>query len=392
MQRESPAHAGEHAGAGTAAERPLHADTPAHAAPGCDAEGLGRPIVIGPALLRVLVVWGAVASAFWALRDLALPLLLACGLALLGARMVDRLEGRGLPRYAGSLLFIVLVLGGVALLALMVVPKLLSQLGDLLTRLPELLERMRDQVERRFGAPFLRELDAVLRAVQASLLDSARSVAGTAARGVGSALGATASGFVVPLIALFLLAELPAVDAFIRTHLPARMVETLYHQGGRVHAALAKLLRGQFIVASILAAIYSVGLSLFGVPMPVAIGVISAFAYFIPFATTPTCLLLSAAFVLLEPDAPHLRPLVGALAVALVVQIVESWVLTPRIVGGKAQLSPLVVVLAVWVGGELLGFSGVLLALPAATILGVFFRERRASRAAPSGDAADHAS
>lgn len=371
-----------HAGDAVCAEGVGVRDTERAAAP-------GRPLLIGPGLLRTLVLWGAVGAAAFALRNLALPLLLASALSLLGAPLVARLESRGLPRYAGSLLFIVLVLGGMTLLALLVVPKLLSQLGDLLTRLPELLERLRTQVEQRLGAPFLRELDALLRTAEANLLESARTVAGAAARGVGAALGATASGFVVPVIALFLLAELPEVDAFLQAHLPSRVREPLYTRGAAMHAALAKLLRGQFIVACVLAAIYSVGLSLFGVPMPVAIGVISAVAYFIPFATTPTCLLLSAAFVLLEPDAPRLRPLIGAASVALFVQIVESWALTPRIVGGKAQLSPLVVVLAVWVGGEVLGFSGVLLALPLATVLGVVFRERRVPGAAPASTGAD---
>lgn len=338
----------------------------------------GRPLVFDPRAVWHVVAVLIVVGLLWALRDLIAPFLFAAALTFIGAPMVSRLRRRGLSRYLGSFLFLVLIGMLLAALLLLVVPRLIAQLDDLITRFPMILQRLSRFLAEELGVNVAENLDELTRRLQGSFAESARGIAGGAARGLASVVTVTALVVLVPLLTFFALAELPAFAHFVHQALPERVRDETTRYGRLIHDALANMLRGQLIVASIMAAIYVVGLSLVGVPLPVAIGIISGLAYFIPFATTVVCISLSTVFVLLEPEGPLWFPILGAAAVAVAVQALESWLLTPRIVGAKAQLSPLVVVIAATIGAELAGFTGVLFSFPVATAIGVVVRDRYA--------------
>lgn len=338
----------------------------------------GRPLLLDTKAVWLVITLVVAVALLWALRDLVAPFLFAAALTFIGAPVVNRLQRRRLPRYLGSFLFLVLVGMILAALLLLVLPTLIEQVGDLVERFPEILQRLQRFADQIVGVDMARELERLVASARASLAASARELAGGAARGFASVLSITALVVLVPLLTFFLLAELPAFSHFVHEVIPARYRDEATRYGRLVQDALGNMLRGQLIVASIMAAIYVVGLSVVGVPLPVAIGIISGFAYFIPFATTPVCIALSTIFVLLEPGGRIWFPILGATGIALVVQALESWLLTPRIVGFKAQLSPLVVVIAAIIGAELYGFVGVLFSFPVATAVGVLMRDRYA--------------
>lgn len=335
-----------------------------------------RPILISPASLTWIASVGLVAYLVIALRDLWVPFLFAATLTFLGAPWVSRLERRGWPRYFGSFLFLAFVGGLLGALLLLVLPHLISQTSGAVERLPELLGRVQEFLRDVVGIQGRAALDDAFSSAQKELVQSAQDLAAGAAHTISAILSATALVVIVPLLAFFLLAELPSLSRFTTLSLPERWRPVARKYGESIQSALAHMLRGQLIVASILALVYALGLSLVGVPLPFAIGVLAGFAYLIPFASTPVCIGLSALFVLLEPNGPTWWPLAGATFVALLGQVLESWFLTPRIVGKRAQLSPLAVVIAAIVGAELFGFAGVLFALPVGTILGVLFRDK----------------
>lgn len=337
---------------------------------------LARPILIAPSSLTWLAAIALMAYLLVALRDLWVPFLFAATLTFLGSPWVQRLERRGISRYVGAFLFLGVVGGALSALLLLVLPRLIAQLGGAIERLPELLGRLQNFLRNVVGQNGRASLDEAFDSAQAALLQSAQEIAAGAAHTVTAIVGTTALVVIVPLLAFFLLAELPSLGRFVGVLLPERFRPAIQRHAAAIRGALAHMLRGQLIVASVLAVFYAFGLSLVGVPLPVAIGVLAGFGYLIPFASTPLCLGLSALFILLEPSGPKWWPLAGALVVAMVAQVVESWFLTPRIVGKRAQLSPLAVVLAAIVGAELFGFAGVLFALPVGTVLGVVLRDK----------------
>jgi predicted PurR-regulated permease PerM len=121
-----------------------------------------------------------------------------------------------------------------------------------------------------------------------------------------------------------------------------------------------------------LAVIYSAGLSLVGLKFAVAIGVVSGLVSFVPYLGLVFGVLLASMTVVLEPDP--LWRLVGVFATFTIAQLIEGSILTPKLVGDRIGLHPVLVIFAVAAGGQLFGFFGILLALPAAAVLSVVVR------------------
>jgi predicted PurR-regulated permease PerM len=142
-----------------------------------------------------------------------------------------------------------------------------------------------------------------------------------------------------------------------------------------VDSLLAQYLRGQLLVMLLLAAYYSVGLAVAGFDVALPVGLLTGLLVFIPYIGFSVGLLLAIVAAVLQFDTAH-----GLIAVAIVYglgQFIESFYLTPRLVGERIGLHPLAVIFALLAFGQLFGFVGVLLALPASAILLVVFGRLR---------------
>ena len=367
--RDDPAHALGTVVAGTAA-----ASTPL------------RLIVLDQRLLAPFAALSVLLGALWLVRGVLVPLLFVGVLTFLGAPFVDRVARRGWPRSIGAGLFL---LGGASLvvgLFALVVPPLVRDLAIVVQRAPEALQAGVVFVEKTFGLTLPRTLSELTGDASRELLARLSPVAekGGAlvgegalglARGAASAAGMLAQALLVPVITFFVLTELPGFIGVVVDLSPAR-VRTW---GGRyaplIDRSLSALVRGQLTVAALMAVIYAIGLLISGVPAALAIAVLAGAAYLVPFASASVAFVLSAAFALLERGVDAGAPILGAVITCVIVQLVEGYVLTPRIVGEKAGLSPLATLLAVLLGGTAAGFLGVLFALPVGAVLAVVLRE-----------------
>jgi predicted PurR-regulated permease PerM len=140
-------------------------------------------------------------------------------------------------------------------------------------------------------------------------------------------------------------------------------------------AVLGEYLRGQLLVMLILAVYYAIGLSLFGLSVALPIGIFTGLAVFVPYVGFGVGLLLAALSGFLE-----MAPMQAGVMLVVVFgvgQMIESFVLTPRLVGERIGLHPLAVIFALLAFGQLLGFVGVLVALPASAVLLVALRRLR---------------
>lgn len=358
-----------------------------------------------PLFLDVRAVWLTLAlvaalALAWAIRDLFVPFAFSAAFVLVGAPIVDAMKRHGMPRPVGAAIYL-LVLGAALLaLILLIVPELVRQVGDAIGRVPTLLEDLEEWIERTFGVD-----DSLLRlrsAAEARIKDIGETLA---SGGMGGALGAGARGLLrgaasfavaaglflmVPVLVFFTLSELDLLRRHVPRFLPHAWREPAHRYGGALHDAIWYMLRGQLLVAFVLIVIYMIGLSIAGVPFAMAISVIAGLGYFVPYATGTLLFVLSVVFALLEPEPRVLNAVVGAGLTALVGQAVETWFLTPRIVGKSAGLPPLFVVIALLIGGELAGFVGILFSLPVATAIAAVVR---ASGEVPweEGDDDEHA-
>jgi len=189
----------------------------------------------------------------------------------------------------------------------------------------------------------------------------------------GSMLAAAVmSLFLVPILTFYLLRDWDSIWLRVAAIVPESQRGTVHALARETDEVLGAFLRGQLLVMFALAVIYSTGLALTGVDFAIAIGVVAGLVSFVPYLGFVFGMALAMLVVALEPDP--LWPIVGVFATFTIAQLIEGTVLTPKLVGDRIGLHPVLVIFAVVAGGQLFGFFGILLALPAAAILSVLVR------------------
>lgn len=157
--------------------------------------------------------------------------------------------------------------------------------------------------------------------------------------------------------------------------MPRRWSALVGDMAAEADGLLAQYLRGQLLVMLLLAAYYSIALAIAGFDVALPVGMLTGLLVFIPYVGFGFGLLLAIIAAVLQFDGWH-----GLAAVAIVYgagQFIESFYLTPRLVGERIGLHPLTVIFALLAFGQLFGFVGILLALPASAILSVVFGRLR---------------
>jgi predicted PurR-regulated permease PerM len=345
-----------------------------------------RLVVLDERLLAPLALLILCGGLLWLVRAVLVPLLFVGVLTFVGAPLVERIARRGWPRSVGAGIYLISGAVFVSALFALVLPPLARDLTIVVERAPEAIKAAMAFVERSLGITLPRTPGELTGSASRELLERLSPVAekGGAlvgqgalglARGAMSALGMLGQALLVPVITFFVLSELPAVSRVVVDVSPPRVRAVALRYGPLVDEALSALVRGQLTVAALMAVLYGIGLLISDVPAALAIAALAGAAYLIPFASAGVAFLLSALFALLERGAAAGGPVLGALVTCVIVQVVEGYLLTPRIVGGKAGLSPLAALLAVLFGGTAAGFLGVLFALPVGAVVAVVVRE-----------------
>jgi len=204
----------------------------------------------------------------------------------------------------------------------------------------------------------------------ATLLSSAR-IGGSVALAIAGNL------VLVPVVLFYLLMDWPSIVARVQALIPQRQATSVNAFLEECDGLLGQYLRGQLLVMLVLAVYYAVGLALFGFDLALPVGVFTGLAIFIPYIGFGLGLALALLAGMLQFASLH-----GLVAVAVVYglgQVLESLVLTPRLVGERIGLSPLAVIFALLAFGHLFGFVGVLVALPLSAVALVAIKRLRAA-------------
>lgn len=323
----------------------------------------------------------AVAILGWLLYLLApvlTPFVASILLAYIGDPLADRLERWKLPRTVAVIAVFLLTFLVLALLVLLVGPLIRSQVAALMAALPDIIVRV-EQV----WLPSIMEFleiesgeDVGVGAFVARYGDMAGTWGTTILMSVSKSGGAVAAAvlslFLIPIITFYLLRDWDKITVRIGALIPSRQRPTVVQLAKDTDEVLGAFLRGQLLVMFALAVIYSLGLSLVGLKFAVAIGVVSGLVSFVPYLGFIFGIALAALTVALEPNP--LWMMVGVVATFSIAQFIEGSFLTPNLVGDRIGLHPVIIIFAVAAGGQLFGFFGILLALPAAAILSVLVR------------------
>lgn len=322
---------------------------------------------------RMALSWAGVALAaallLWLLTPVLAPFIAAAVLAYALAPVVHALVVRRVPRVLAVV--VVELLLGLALLALLllVLPILSKELPALREQIPLLAKSANEKL-----APWLAQygiqmqLDTasikafVLKYMDANLEEWLATALSSARIGGSFVLALIGNAVLLPVVLFYLLHDWPQLMSRGWALVPPAAREPVGGFLAECDDMLGRYLRGQLLVMLALAVYYSVGLALAGFDLALPIGVFTGLAVFIPYVGFGLGLVLALLAGLLQFASVY-----GLLAVAVVFgvgQLLESFVLTPRFVGERIGLSPLMVIFALLAFGHLLGFVGVLIALP----------------------------
>ena len=331
--------------------------------------------IVGLLLIGLLAVLGPVLTPFVAAAILAY--VLQPGVAWLTARRV--------PRTLAASAVLLLALLALVAVVLVLVPIVQVEVAQVRQRLPGLAQTITERL-----LPWLRETTGAELAIDGAAIRAwlARQLASAGEDWAAALLGYARSGwsaaiqvlgliFLVPVLAFYLLLDWPGLIARATTLMPPRWRPAGGALLGEIDTLLGHYLRGQLLVMLSLAVFYALGLAIAGFSLWLPIGVLSGLLVAIPYLG----FIVGFAFALLT-GMLELGLIPGLVAASIVYglgQLLESFILTPRLIGERIGLHPLAVILALMAFGALFGFVGVLLALPLAAMAAVGLRRLHAA-------------
>jgi predicted PurR-regulated permease PerM len=334
--------------------------------------------------------WIAIAAlavlALWALGPVLTPFVVAAVLAYALTPVVDRLDnlaGGRMPRVLAvvivELVFILALFG----IILLVVPVITKEIPLMRQQLPALLDKLQGVL-----TPWLAELGIQVSLDMASLRerlsgylnenwgDNFASLWSSVKLGGSVALAVIGNAVLIPVALFYLLLDWKHVVPRVLELVPPRARPSVDSFTAEADQVLGQYLHGQLLVMGTMAAFYSIGLMLFGLDLALPIGVFTGLAMFVPYVGFGIGLLLALVAGLLEFMSIKALVMVGVVYGAG--QLFEGFYLTPRLVGERIGLHPLAVIFALLAFGQVFGFVGVLIALPASAVLLVAIRRVRA--------------
>jgi predicted PurR-regulated permease PerM len=310
------------------------------------------------------------------------PFLLAAILAYICNPLVQRMQGRYLPRAVAVVLMLMMLLAAFVVLLLVMLPLLVKQVQAIAAQVPAYLDWLRTTVTPLVRRYFDVEVDVTfirdwvtehMSGIQALALKLLPSI-----KTGGLAIIAFVVDLVlVPVVLFYFLRDWNQITARVDEMIPRRWHDRVVGLLREVDEVLGQFLRGQLLVMLLMGLFYTVGLWLTGLDYALSVGLIAGLVTFVPFLGVIIGVSLASLTGLLQFGDP--AALLWVWAVFVLGNVVEGYVLVPLLVGERIGLHPVAVIFALLAFGQLFGFLGVLLALPASAALLVWLREVRRS-------------
>ena len=312
---------------------------------------------------------------------------MAAILAYICDPLVDRLSIFGtvkfkLGRTLSTVLVMVAIFGVISLLLLILIPVLQKESRLIIERLPALMTNIRAQVEpwlqAKFGISFA--IDSMQ--IQDAVTKNWKTAGGVLADVLKTAgsnslafVGIIANILLLPVVLFYLLRDWDIFVAGIGELIPRDLINKTTQIATEIDQVLAEFLRGQLTVMIAMSIFYAVFLWFAGLDMALPIGLIAGLLGFVPYLGPALGLGLALLAAALQFSA--LSQIIPVLLVFGFGQLLESMVITPRLVGDRIGLHPVVVIFALLAGGQLFGFAGILLALPISAAIAVALRHTK---------------
>jgi predicted PurR-regulated permease PerM len=318
------------------------------------------------------------------LSPILAPFLAGAILAYVLNPLVGRLTGRYLPRIVAVVLVLLFALALVAALALVIVPLFIKELQMMSERLPAFLIWFNEQIapwlKERFAIDFQLDIATVKQLAGGILANNQDLVAGLLGSlkiGGLALIAFLLNLMLVPVVLFFLLRDWNGLVARLDTMIPRHLHERARGIFAEIDAVLAEFLRGQMIVMLLMSVYYAAALWVAGLEFALPIGIITGLLVIVPYAGAFTGILLGTIAAAMQFES--FTGVAWVWVAFGIGQLLEGTVVTPMLVGERIGLHPVAVIFALLAFGQVFGFFGVLLALPASAALLVTLRHLRSA-------------
>ena len=313
------------------------------------------------------------------LSSILLPFVAGMAVAYFLDPVADWLEECKFSRALSTTIILLAFFLLMGLLFTLLFPLLQRQVVDLIQTIPGIIDSIRSEL-----LPWIERTIAELPPeTHEDIRNAAKSFATNTMQWFSGMVGDLWSGgvaffnmlslvVITPVVAFYLLRDWDLITAKINTWLPRRPAPTIRAQFVEIDKTLAAFVRGQSSVCLVLALIYSIGLTIVGLQSGLLVGLGAGLISFIPYLGAATGLAIGISIAVFQFN--EWLPILMVAGIFFTGQTLESYVLTPRLVGDRVGLHPVWIIFALLAGGALFGFTGVLLAVPVAAVIGVLIR------------------
>jgi predicted PurR-regulated permease PerM len=331
-----------------------------------------------PAIILAIVFLVAI---FISIRIILVPLLCSLALAYLLAPMVNWFERRGWSRISSVLLGMTAATVILVLVLIFIVPGVWGQLMktyDLARTMisdPAPLKNLLSRIERlspqfyQFAEPRIGDLMKSINPER--ILDLALSWLQSGLFRLVNLTTSLVDLMLIPFLVYYFLVDYGAMRARVERLIPPRYRAITSDLIGQISNVLSSYVRSQLLIGLVMGLLYSLGFAILRVPLAMTVGMLAGVLNFIPYLGTLTGLLLSLLFLAL--DNAGIGRFLGVIGVFAVVQSIEGYYLTPKLIGSRLHLHPLWVLTGLLIGGNLFGLVGIILAVPVIAIAKVLF-------------------
>ena len=305
------------------------------------------------------------------LRHIIFIIFISVIVALIANPAVDRMQKRNIPRVVGASAFCLTALLVIGLLVYIVAPPLAKEVSQLTSQFPTYLEQVdfNDSIiqDQSLGYMSSEPFQNILIEAGKFLKDATSNFVSV----MLGLLGGILSAVLILVISFYFIVEEKGIEKFVENVIPYNLRPRALKIIKKTESQLGKWFVGQLVLGLIVGLLSFIGLSILGVPYALVLGIIAGTMELIPYIG-PTLASIPAILI-----AFTVSPLLAILTLILyfLIQQFENYLIVPKVMERSVGLHPVIIIIAMLVGGQLAGILGVILAIPVTTIISIIFKD-----------------
>lgn len=316
-------------------------------------------------IIRTILIFLGLAL-LYLIRDIIVLTFLAIVVSAALAPIIRWLQRKKFPRsgaVVATYLFVLVILG---LLVALLIPPFINQIGDFVENFPNYVDKL-SQIGRYFDNHFAIDNESLVKSIEENVSESFTGIFSTTL-GFFSGL---VSFIVFFFLSLYMSLEENGVEKFLMSVTPSRYDDYIRSLAVRVQSKISQWLLGQLVLMITVFAIYFVGLSLLHVPYALVLAILGGALEIVPYVG-PIIAAIPAIFM-----GALVSPLLGlsTLIFYTVAHQIESHAITPQVMKRAIGINPVAIILSLLIGAKLGGLLGIILAVPAAAVIGIFVED-----------------